>query len=410
MRVLVYSSCMATARQTIAMQPELSARLPVDLRPNPLAVQLAALRAAGAPLLDLTQSNPTQAGFAYPASLAAALASVSGAAYDPSPFGLRTARVAVAKDALRRGVSIDEDRIVLSASTSEAYSLLFKLLCNPGDEVLVPRPSYPLFEHLTRLESVTAVPYYLDYHGRWTIDPEALERRVSSRTKAILAVSPNNPTGSILTPHERHAIVAVCRRHGMALICDEVFADYLLDQRSMAPVGVDQETDVLIFSLGGLSKTVGLPQLKLAWTLVHGNDVIVEKVMAALELIADTYLSVATPVQLALPALLSEGAAVRQQIQARIAENVATLRALAARHPACDVLDIEGGWTAMLRVPAIVPEEQLVMTLLERDHVIVHPGYFYDVPQEAHLALSLLAPLPTFRDGLRALLARVTDL
>lgn len=401
---------MASARQTIASRPELSARVPVDLRQNRLAGRLAALRAADVPLCDLTLSNPTRAGFDYPERLAAALATVADAPYDPSAFGMRTARLAVARDSLRHGASVDANRVMLSASTSEAYSFLFKLLCNPADEVLVPRPSYPLFEHLTRLERVTAVPYHLDYHGRWTLDPEELERAVSRRTKAILAVSPNNPTGSILTRDERDALVGVCRRHAIALICDEVFADYLLDPSSTTPVGSDEAADVLSFSLGGLSKTVGLPQLKLAWTIVDGTDAVVEKAMAHLEVIADTYLSVATPVQLALPALLSEGAVVRHQIHARITENLASLRASAARHQACDVLKVEGGWTAILRVPAIVSEEQLVMTLLDQDQVIVHPGYFYDFPQEAYVALSLLPPLSTFREGVDRLLTRVADL
>jgi len=372
-----------------------SGRVPSDLAPNRLAAGLEALRRAGVPLLDLTVSNPTRAGLAYPDGLLARLADAGGLVYEPAPFGLPDARAAVSADFARRGLTVPPDRIVLTASTSEAYSLLFKLLCDPGDRVLVPRPSYPLFEHLSRLDAVRVEPYDLEYHGVWTIDLGSVERAAGEGTRAVLLVSPNNPTGSCLKRDELDALAGLCEARGLALIGDEVFADYPLDPDPGGAAGVLAQDRALTFGLGGLSKSVGLPQLKLGWIGVGGPPPLVAGALARLEVICDTYLSVATPVQRAAADLLARGAAVRQRIQDRIAVNYSALHELTSAHPSCRVLRAEGGWYAVVQVPATRSEEALVLDLLNRQHVVVHPGYYFDFPREAFLIVSLLpAPQP----------------
>ncbi len=388
-----------------------SRRVPSDLAPNRFSVALASARTGNAPLLDLTVSNPTAVGLHYPPDLLAPLASPSSLVYDPQPFGLPAARQAVADDFARRGVVLGSDRVVLTASTSEAYSVLFKLLCEPGDRVAVPRPSYPLFEHLTRLDAVETDSYLLEYHGRWSVDPDSLARAVVPRTRAVLAVSPNNPTGSFLDDRDLDAIVAVCREHELALISDEVFCDYRLTSSASSPPG-DQSvwssssgggsvlgrSDILTFSLGGLSKSAGLPQLKLGWIGVSGAGDVVRAALARLEVICDSYLSVGTPIQHATGALLAAAGAIRSAIAGRIARNYASLHQLVTGYPSCAVLPAEGGWYAVIQVPATESEENLVVALLERDGVVVYPGYFFDFPREAFLVVSLL-PAPDTFDG-----------
>lgn len=385
-----------------------STRLPADLAPNRLSLATARLRASGRALIDLTESNPTRADLPYPADLLAALASTEALAYDPQPFGRETARAAVAADYARRGVDVPASRICLSASTSEAYAWLFKLLCEPGDRVLVPRPSYPLFEHLTALECVEASPYELEQHGHWRIDVAALERQIDERTRAVLVVSPNNPTGSVLHPDELATLADVCAERGLVLIGDEVFADYRFDADLPAPSVVQQSRAVAV-SLGGLSKSVGLPQVKLAWLAVGGPADGAEALMAGLEIVADTFLSVSTPAQVALPSLLAQGAAVRDAIRARTVRNLEALRHAVDAVPAVTLLPPDGGWCAVLQVPSVRSEEQLVLDLLERDGVLVHPGYFFDIPREAFVVVSLLCAPSMFDRGLACLLARATE-
>lgn len=383
-----------------------SSRLPRDLTPTPLAAAVARAKVSGRPLADLTQSNPTQAGLAYPADLLASLADPAGLTYHPEPFGMLTARQAVAADYRRRGVNVPPDRLCLTASTSEAYALLFKLLCNPGDRVLVPRPSYPLFEHLTALECVEAVPYELDLHGDWRLDVSAVARLVDDRTRAVLVVSPNNPTGSIVPPAELAALAELCAAHSLALIGDEVFADYRLDG---APGGsVLQQGRALAFGLGGLSKSVGLPQVKVAWIGVSGPDALVADALTGLEIVADTFLSVSTPAQVALPRLLSRGVVVRDAIHERTARNLTALRAAVAAMPATTLLPPAGGWCAVLQVPSLVSEETLVAALIEHDGVLVQPGYFFDFPREAFLVVSLLVHPDVFDPAITRVLARAT--
>ena len=291
-----------------------SGRLPRDLSPNRLTSAVARRRASGAPILDLTESNPTRVGLTYASDLLAPLGSSNGLQYAPEPFGTRAAREAVSADFARRGVSVPSAHIALTASTSEAYALLFKLLCDPGDRVLVPRPSYPLFEHLTALESVEAVPYALDEHAGWRLDVDAVAAIIDARTKAVVVVAPNNPTGSTLDRRELEALAELAAARGVALIGDEVFADYPLDAAGTG-VSVLQQSRALAFGLGGLSKSVGLPQVKVAWIGVSGPAPSVQDALDGLEIVADTFLSVSTPAQLALGQLLRSGADVRAQIQ-----------------------------------------------------------------------------------------------
>lgn len=382
-----------------------SNRTPSDLRANRLAQAVARRRESGRPIVDLTESNPTRAGFDYPADLLARLADPRGLGYEPHPFGLLDARAAVAADYARRGVDVVAERIVLTASTSEAYSLLFKLLCDPGDEVLVPRPSYPLFDHLTRLDGVAAQPYDLEYHGAWSIDIASVERALTPRTRALLLVSPNNPTGSFVGQAELDRLAAICAAREMAIIADEVFADYELAPGAARAAGcVLDRRDGLAFSLGGLSKSAGLPQVKLGWMAAAGPDALVDRAFRRLELVCDTYLSVSTPVQIAAAELISRGAAVRAQIQARIAANYRQLTMQASAAPACRVLAAEGGWYGVLQVPTLGPEEDLVVDLVDREGLVTHPGYFFDFPRESYLIVSLLVAEEVFATAVPRLL------
>jgi aspartate/methionine/tyrosine aminotransferase len=381
-----------------------SSRLPAHGDINAITRAVDRLKTHGTAFVDLTESNPTAAGLVYPPALLAALSDPRALRYEPDPLGMREAREAVAAEFARRGAHVDPKHIVLSASTSEAYSWLFKLLCDPGDTVLVPRPSYPLFEHLTRLEGVEAAGYQLTYHGRWEIDFASIAA-APPRTRAILVVSPNNPTGSFVTRHECERLTTVCRERGWSLIVDEVFADYPVDATD-ALTDLAARADVPTFTLGGASKSVGLPQVKLGWTLVGGRPVVRDEALAALEVIADTFLSVSTPVQVAASRLLREGGMVRAQIQERVRDNLATARRIAAAYPACDVLPVEGGWSLIVRIPATQSEEAFVLELLERDRVLVHPGFFFDLPHEAFLVISLLPVPAAFADALPRVLHR----
>jgi aspartate/methionine/tyrosine aminotransferase len=381
-----------------------SRRVPGELAPNRLTRAVQRARLSGAQLLDLTLSNPTAASIPYPSSILDTLADPRGLRYEPAPLGLPAARVAVAEDYGRHGINVAPECVVLTASTSEAYSVLFKLLCGPyGDAVMLPVPSYPLFDHLTRLEGVSAIPYRLDYHGRWTIDFDTLDSQWTDTVRAVLAVSPNNPTGSVLTDGEAAGLQARCAERNAALIVDEVFADYPLE--TPAP-GERRAPASLTFRLGGLSKSAGLPQVKLGWFAVEGPEQLVRGALERLELICDTYLSVSTPVQLAAPSLIAAGAAVRASIHDRVRGNHRMLRQIAAGYPSIQVLPVEAGWSAVLRVPSTRPEEELVLELLERDGVLVHPGFFFDFPREAFLVISLLPEPATFTEAITRLLER----
>jgi aspartate/methionine/tyrosine aminotransferase len=385
----------------------ISRRVPPDAQANAVTRLLRELRAGGAGIVDLTESNPTRAGIPYPAAILDSLSDRQSLQYDPHPFGLPAARAAVAADQQRRGASVDPAHVVLTASTSEAYGWLFKLLCDPGDGVLVPQPSYPLFEHLTALEGITSHPYALEYHGTWALDMASI-RRAPATVRAVLVVSPNNPTGSFVRAEELAQLSAVCLSRGWAIIADEVFADYPLETSS--PVtDIAVRSDVPAFTLGGLSKTVGLPQLKLGWCIAGGPPAERDAALRALELIADSYLSVATPVQVAAKRLLRDGASIRTAIQRRIGANLMTLRSMAARYPACETLTVEGGWSAVIRVPSTRSEEDLMLDLLRRERILVHPGYFFDFAREAHVVVSLLPEVAVFERAIARVLQFVSD-
>ena len=385
-----------------------SNRLPSDLATNRLTDAIQRHRATARPLIDLTESNPTRAGFDYPSTLLAPLADRRGLAYAPSAFGLAEARRAVADDYARRGVDVPPDRIILTASSSDAYSLLFKTLADPGDEILVPHPSYPLFEYLTRLDGLVPRAYALEYHGRWAIDFDSIERALSNRTRAVVVVSPNNPTGSYVRRDEYERLAAMLTGRDIAVIADEVFADYEIEEGSASPSACVASSDGgLAFSLGGLSKSAGMPQVKLGWIAAAGSRHVVDAALGRLEHVSDTYLSVSTPVQIAAPELLRVGTSIRAQILDRVRLNQQQLRAQTAAVPSCTVLRTEGGWYGVIQVPSLESEEDLVLRLLDAG-VLTHPGYFFDFPRESFLVVSLLPPCDVFRDGIAAILRHFT--
>jgi aspartate/methionine/tyrosine aminotransferase len=377
--------------------------------PNPLARAVA----ARTDLLDLTVSNPTSAGIPYAArEILGALGDPRSLVYAPDALGLPSAREAVARAWTSRGTTIDASRVALTASTSEAYAALFKLLCDPGDEVLVPAPSYPLLGFLAAFESVSLKTYPLVYAGRWHVDLEALRAAIGPRTKAIVVVTPNNPTGSYLGEEELEAMLGL----GLPIVSDEVFATYPL--AASTPDGAPPEgriasvasaTRGLVFALSGLSKLAALPQMKLGWIGVAGEPSLVAGALARLELVLDAYLSVATPVQHALPAILASRGVAERAIRARTRANLAALRAAIARAPSASVLDVEGGWYAIVRVPETLVDEEWALALVERAGVHVQPGYFFDMGRGAYLVVSLLTPEATFAEGARRIASYVAE-
>ena len=388
-----------------------STRSAWDRSPGELARLSEQARARGL-VADLTESNPTAVGLsADAAALARALSDGGNGAYDPHPQGLLSARETVSEWLDARGVSAPPSRIVLTASTSEAYSLLLKLLCDPGDAVLIPQPSYPLFDMLLRLDSVVGVPYRLKLSDRWRLDVDAVAACLPESARALFVVNPNNPTGSLVSQDEAAGLGALCREHGLALISDEVFAEFRWSSnsegvassapRSLLPAGA--AAGALTASLSGLSKACGLPQLKLGWIALGGPDALVDEALARLDLIADTYLSVSTPVQRGLPALLALGDTFRERMNERIETNLAALRT-ALPGTGCHLLPAEAGWYAVIELAAGRDENEVTRVLAEEHRVLVHPGWYFDLPGH-HLVISLLPEPPTFSRALPLLLA-----
>lgn len=319
--------------------------------------------------------------------------------YDPSPFGSEAARAVIAELWRGRGVAVEAERIALTASTSEAYSFLLKVLCDPGDSVLVPRPSYPLFEHLCRLEGVIPLTYPISYDGAWHVDTAALSARISPRTRAVIVVSPNNPTGSFLRRDELAFLASL----GLPLIADEVFGAYAIgDSRDRVHTALELDGHGLVFALDGLSKYAALPQMKLAWIAAGGDPASVSEALATLELVADTFLSPSAPVQRALPALLEASSVTRDAIRVRLVQNLDALHRAAAG-TAVSPLGTEGGWSTVIRLPVTRGEDDWVLGLLEERDVLVQPGWFYDFYREPFVVLSLLTPEADFADGIRRL-------
>ncbi len=377
-----------------------SARVPSDLRPNPLTRLLAARRAARLEVLDLTESNPTRAGLAYPTEeILAALSDPASLSYDPQPAGLLLAREAVAEYYSARAISIAPSDLLLTASTSEGYALLFKLLCDPGDEILTPRPSYPLFEHLAALEGVRVAQYPLRYDGAWRIDLEALASAVTPRTRAIALVNPNNPTGSFLKREELASLDRLCAAHSLALLSDEVFSDYAFSADPHRAETAAGPRESLTFVLSGLSKVAGLPQMKLGWIAVQGPAALREPAFDRLEWIADAYLSASAPVQCASPELLRLGIKIRASIAERTTRNARAARQLFSGDSPFRVLNCEGGWYSVIEAPRIRTEEDWTLELLNHG-VLVQPGYFFDFEREAYLVVSGLVKPEIFDEGL----------
>ncbi|MBI3949205.1 MAG: pyridoxal phosphate-dependent aminotransferase [Acidobacteria bacterium] len=377
------------------------------LTPNRLSERLQARRRTGLPILDLTESNPTQCAFQYPADdILTALTVPENLIYEPSPKGLREAREAVVAYYAEKGVMIDPEQILLTASTSEAYSFLFRLLANPGDRMLVPRPSYPLFDFLATFNDIELDPYPLTHNAGWRVDFAALRELIAPRTKALLVVNPNNPTGSFLQRAELAEMIELCRAHDLAFISDEVFADYPFGPNPDCVISLAGTSDMLTFALGGISKLLGLPQMKLAWICASGPADLLNDALARLEVIADTYLSVNTPVQRALPQWLALRDNLTQHILSRVRKNRQYLIDRTQPPHACECLAAEGGWYAVVRVPRTQSEEELVLDLLDQDGVLVHPGYFFDFDAEGYLVVSLLPPPEVFQEGIERVLMR----
>ena len=353
---------------------------------------------AGLPIADLTASNPTRCGFQYGDELLAALANPTALDYDPQPMGSNVARQAVSDYYSSLGVGVDSSQIVLTTSTSEAYSFLFRLLCDPGCEILAPQPGYPLFDYLARLDDVVVKPVPLVYDQGWQIEPEGFRRAITPETRAIVLVHPNNPTGHFTKAWEAQELARMCREFNLSLIVDEVFLDYGISGAGRSFAGGLE--GVAVFVISGLSKIAGLPQMKAAWIAATGPGQ--AEALERLEVIADTFLSMNAPVQCALPVWLEGRTAIQTQIRARVAENLAELDRQLVLLPSVHRLEVEGGWYAVLRIPALAPDERTVLELLERG-VWVHPGYFFGMAESGWLIVSLLGPAAEFRAGVTVL-------
>ncbi len=397
------------------------------LSTNPISLRLEEIRRSGVKIIDLTESNPTRCGFQYlkKEKWLSYLADPKNMIYEPSPAGSPEARQAVSDYYARKGISVNPNRIFLIASTSEAYSFLFRLIANAGERILAPRPSYPLFDFLAALNDIELDPYPLLYDSSWRIDVEKLKPLAGPKTKAMILVHPNNPTGSCLKHSELKKINALAKQHELVLISDEVFSDYLFAADHKFVSSLAGNSPVLTFTLGGISKALGLPQMKLAWIVVSGPENLAKGATERLEIILDTYLSVNTPVQRSLPAWFSFQNEIQDEIRSRLKENRQCLTEHLEHHtcedgntkfpracrnhrmPTCESLHSEGGWVAVLKIPRIRTEEEWVLEFLSKDRVYVHPGYFFDFEEEAYLVLSLLPPPEIFEEGIHRILSRI---
>jgi alanine-synthesizing transaminase len=371
---------------------------------NKYTQALEELRATGARIVDLTISNPTQCGFQYDVErILSAFRNEKALTYEPEAKGLLEAREEVARYYEKdHSVKVDPESVLLTTSTSEGYSYVFRLLCNPQDEILVPKPSYPLFDFLGGLQDVSLIPYSLEYAHGWFIDFASLTRALTPRTRAVLLVHPNNPTGSYVHSEERQRLSELCRERGLALIVDEVFLDYALTEARQDSFATNEEC--LTFTLSGLSKIAALPQMKIAWVAVNGPDALKKAAFERLEIIADTYLSLNAPTQWAFETLLEQRRSLQPQVLERVQQNWGHLQSAVRGQSACELLDAEGGWYAILRVRAERPDEELAIDLLRKTHTLVHPGHFYDFAEDKYLVVSLITPVADFQQGISCLL------
>jgi aspartate/methionine/tyrosine aminotransferase len=381
-----------------------SERTKWNLAANKLSEALARHRASGKRLIDLTVSNPTDCGFAYETeNILRALHNPAALRYEPNSKGSEVARRAVANYYAERGAAVSLDDIILTASTSEAYSFVFRLLCNPGDEALIPAPSYPLFAFLAEIQDVKLVRYPLVYDHGWQIDLHSLQQAITPRTRGLIVVNPNNPTGHFVKEKELAKLNMLCAAREIALVADEVFLDFALGAHGA--VSCAGNSGALTFTLSGLSKICGLPQMKIAWVIASGPEELKRQALDRLDVIADTYLSPSAPVQLATPTFLELRHGFHSQVIARVRRNLLELDRQFGRQNVCTRLEVEGGWYAVLRVPALQTEEELAIALLETRNVYVHPGHFFDFGGEGYLVVSLIALEEEFARGISGILA-----
>ncbi len=393
-----------------------------NLTPNRLSEALAQHLSAGKRIFDLSASNPTEGGFEYNGeTILHALCDETALTYVPDPKGLLRARQAVAEYYAGRGDEVSVENIILTTSTSEAYSFVFRTLCNPGDELLVPAPSYPLFGFLADIHDLRLVQYQLLYDYGWQIDFHAVEQAITPRTRGVIVVNPNNPTGHFVKPEDLATLNEICSTRGMAVVADEVFLDFAYGESSARrevaknsrprgtatrkPASLAVNTGALTFTMSGLSKISGLPQMKAAWLVTSGPEELKTKALERLEVIADTYLSMNAPVQLALPELLQQRHGFQKQVMTRVRRNVAELDRQLTQKKSCSRLEIEGGWYAVLRVPATRSDDDLAVELLTTKGIYVHPGHFYDFPNAGYLIVSLIMQEREFTEGIRLLLS-----
>ncbi|MCZ7557611.1 MAG: pyridoxal phosphate-dependent aminotransferase [Bacteroidia bacterium] len=387
-----------------------SGRIPWSLTENPLTAELARKRSEGGEILDLTLANPTEAGFTFDPHLPEAFARPEVLRYSPHPKGLAAAREAISRYYADAGCTVSADAIHCTAGTSEAYSFLFKLLCDPENSVLIPHPAYPLFEYLAALDSVRLRPYKLrrSAQGLWRIDFGSLDDACSDRPRAVVVVNPSNPVGAYLDPDDLAHLRVFCERRNIALIVDEVFWDFPLARNVLRSRTVE-ENSILTFTLNGLSKLAGLPQLKLGWIVSSGPERLVAQARSRLDLIADAFLSVGTPVMLAADTLLTSRVSVQEEIRTRCITNYAVLKELLSCFSSLHVPEVQGGWTAVINLPKDTDEEHFAMNLLRKQSVYVHPGYFFDFPRGVHAVVSLLTPPAMFAEGVKRIAVEVGE-
>lgn len=385
-----------------------SSRTNWDLSPNPLTRLLKEKQRAKIHILNLTQSNPTKCGFEYPeVCISKALTQPSIFSYNPHPKGLLEARKAIADYYQRQDVHTDPEQIFLTASTSEAYSFIFRLIANPGDSVLVPRPSYPLFDFLADINDIELKPYALTYDHDWYLDRDSILKAITPQTKAILIVNPNNPTGSYIHGNEAGELIRNAKKYNLAIISDEVFFDYNFHPTPAQSFA--RTSEVLTFTLNGLSKLAALPQMKVAWVIVNGPSSILSKAIERLEVITDNFLSVGTPIQLALPKILKIYPNLQNQIKRRLELNRQFLKEEIVRHPTCEYLHAQGGWYAILKVPKVYSDDDWSLSILEKENVLVHPGHFYHFDQDGYLVMSLIPPPKDFQEGVEKVLHHISQ-
>jgi len=378
-----------------------SSRTNWDFRSSDLFALLQEKRGRREEIIDLTEANPTRCGFDYDQPpVLQHLATHESLTYAPDPKGLRSARLAVVEFYRKQGITIDPEHLLLTASTSEAYTFLFRLLCNVGDSVLLPKPSYPLFDYLCELNDVTPTHYHLTYDGEWHLDLPSLEQALSRETRALVIVHPNNPTGSFLKIPERETVTRLAGRQNLVLIVDEVFNLFGFGADARRAPSFAGNEHALTFTLNGLSKLLGLPQMKLAWLVVSGPVAKRDEAIKRLEIIADTFLSVGTPVQHALPSLLRDASVVTEQIRSRVQNNYIQVAQIVAGS-SLSAFHCEGGWSAMLQLPGTKADESWALELLKNQNVLVHPGHLFDFDQRSSIVLSLLPKVEIFREGLR---------